>query len=233
MKSDQPKVSISASNQLYVIDCGEGITCWGFQNAFDETYQLAERLGATPPAETLFGTLELYERHKELIKAAGELKKSFGTWFHRFTPIKVRRALEWARDTGAIVRIWTGDINTGEADLEENDTIGVVSRSTGLLKVPLLVKGFARGGPAISDNRIVRIRNESRMEDLYKHKKFHLPHLRIVEGQKGTDEEGNIDVFAKGQVHSCHDTYEEACALIAFFHGMAPHPDPLIDHETN
>ena len=43
------KASINAEQQLYVIDCGEGYTCFGFANARNHANLIAHKLGRVRP----------------------------------------------------------------------------------------------------------------------------------------------------------------------------------------
>ena len=100
-------------------------------------------------------------------------------WFHPETSLKVRALLESLLANRARVRIWLGDAVTGRAWTEEHDVMGRIGRSTGQIKVPLLVAANARGGPAILDHCIVRIDLTDRRglrgasPTLYQHPSFH------------------------------------------------------------
>ena len=81
-----------------------------------------------------------------------------GTTFHDETPAAVAEALERARATGDRVRFWLGDPETGEDWGEENHVTGKVGRSTGQVKIPLLLANSrSRGGSAILTECIIRL----------------------------------------------------------------------------
>lgn len=82
-----------------------------------------------------------------------------GTIMHAETPAAVAEALERARATGERVRIWMGDPETGEDWGEENDVTGKVGRSTGQVKIPLLLanKRSTGGGPILTQY-IIRLK---------------------------------------------------------------------------
>ena len=81
-----------------------------------------------------------------------------GTTFNDGTPAAVAEALERARATGERVRFWLGDPETGEDWGDENDVTGKVGRSTGPVKVPLLLANSrSRGGSAILAQHIIRL----------------------------------------------------------------------------
>ena len=67
-----------------------------------------------------------------------------------------------------------GDPVTGRSWQEENDTIGHVGRSTGVIKIPLLIKtNRSYGGGALLDHCIVKITSSIGKKVLYKHHKYH------------------------------------------------------------
>ena len=47
------KISINAEQQLYVIDCGEGYSCFGFANARDHADQIEPSKTSMPRSQTL------------------------------------------------------------------------------------------------------------------------------------------------------------------------------------
>ena len=81
------------------------------------------------------------------------------------------------------VRIWYGNIQTGETWLEEYDVTGVIGRSTGeQFKIPILVNNSrSYGGGAILTPCIVRIDDIETRAPLWKADNFHFPGFRIVE----------------------------------------------------
>lgn len=81
------------------------------------------------------------------------------THFHPETIEPVRRAIQCAIDTRARVRLWQGDTKTGKAWPEEFDTIGTISRSCGMQRIPiLLANSRSMGGPGLLDHCIIGIR---------------------------------------------------------------------------
>lgn len=93
------------------------------------------------------------------------------------TPDEVVKILETARQSGAILRVFYGDTATGRDWLEENDVKGRIGRSTGRIKIPLLVAPRANGGPALLDNCIVKIMQGASM--LYQHPSYYMPVLTL------------------------------------------------------
>lgn len=79
-----------------------------------------------------------------------------GTYYHADTDDKVIQWLETSRERKQRIRIFYG--KDGKAWNEEFDIIGHVGRSTGAIKIPLLIHNSrSMGGGAILDDRIVRI----------------------------------------------------------------------------
>lgn len=100
------------------------------------------------------------------------------------TPDEVIDALEFVRARKYVVRVFYGD--TARADFEtvhkrppvvgrdwceENDTIGHIGRSTGTVKIPLIVPVDDIGGPALLSDCIVKIMR-AHGEVLYQHPEY-------------------------------------------------------------
>lgn len=112
-------------------------------------------------------TIDNYAQH-----ASGDL------WFHKDTPEAVQTAIHAAYCQRNMpegrIRVWYGDHTTGHAWQEEYDVVGRVKRSTGGLKVPLLIANErSLGGGSILTEHIVRIDSISDRRTLYKHPSFH------------------------------------------------------------
>lgn len=81
-----------------------------------------------------------------------------GTCFHQGTPEAIVDRLEDARINRYRIRLFLGDPKTGRDWGEENDVIGYVARSTGTIKIPLLIHNSrSMGGGAILDECIIKI----------------------------------------------------------------------------
>jgi hypothetical protein len=100
-----------------------------------------------------------------------------GTWYHKDTPDAVIHVLEVARQLGYTVRVFYGDPATGRDWMEQYDVTGRIGRSTGPVRVPLLLHNSrSRGGGAILTNCILRVlwkdsrgyRHEWRVENYQK-----------------------------------------------------------------
>ena len=107
-----------------------------------------------------------------------------GTSYHMDTPVQVAQILQAAIDSNFDyrLRLFYGNAKTGLDWCEEHDIDGYIGRSTGDIKVPLLIYNKrCMGGGAILDHCIVKIvklnarRFHKENEILYEHPKYHLP----------------------------------------------------------
>jgi hypothetical protein len=97
-----------------------------------------------------------------------------GTYYRDTTPREVINALELARKSGARVRLFLGDKETGRDWCEEYDVTGTIGRSTGPVKIPLLIASRrSHGGGAILTDCIIRLLIDGR--EVYRHPKYHAP----------------------------------------------------------
>lgn len=218
-------MTVCEERELYVIQSSHGYSCWGFEQAWEQTRVMLQLLGDTKRQmqREKLGSLEFYEFARQVQKDFAGSKHAQYTWFPPKTPQAICHALELARKKAYPVRIWYGDAS-GQSWLEEHDTVGRVGRSTGTLKVPLLVPAGECGGGAILCDRILRIRREDTGADIYRHPEFHLPWLEI----RGCSARGYLAEIARRrgpgaqpetEVHSRHRTYAEACGLLAWLAG--------------
>lgn len=105
-----------------------------------------------------------------------------GTAYHAITPEAVVKILEEIRLSGRTrrIRIFYGDAKTGRDWAEEFDTIGYLGRSTGEIKIPLLINNVrSSGGPGLLDHCIVKIQEGKRV--LYQHEKYNSGEWEIKE----------------------------------------------------
>lgn len=97
-----------------------------------------------------------------------------GTSYHSETPKKIIDIIEDARINHDRLRFCFGDTNTGKDWEERYDTTGYIGRSTGPVKIPLLIKrSNSTGGGGVLDHCIVKI--ERKMQgyrsyvEMYRH----------------------------------------------------------------
>ena len=144
-----------------------------------------------------------------------------GTSYHRETSNEVITALERARATGSRIRIFYGDVKTGRSWNEENDVVGTLGRSTGTIKVPLLIASSrSSGGGALLDHAIVAILTG--VGYLYQHPNFSLGKWEMGEAPKEAEKHGYIfGVFNDGQNQANFKTYDSALRYLEFMTGRA------------
>lgn len=104
-----------------------------------------------------------------------------GTSYNKATSVKLMQLLEQLRIAGTKVRVWYGDNVTGASWNEENDTIGKIGRSTGSIKIPLLIAGNDSGGFGLLDSCIVHMIDVKTKKVLYTHKLFKMPIAKVVD----------------------------------------------------
>jgi hypothetical protein len=238
MSASTPQVTINAEQRIFVIPCGGGYSCYGFDNCFNASAQLVERLNKHLSAkDKLAGkqyvmpdpakkeTLDAYAYYQSLLDALrGCPAASKATWFDPHTPAKVQKILEDARESRHILRLFVGDAETGRDWCEENDVIGRIGRTGGILKTPILLEPlrehgdirFADGGGAILTARILRIADVTTNEELYRAPNYQLPQLVIGESTKPGY---THTVTRDGKKQAAFKSYEEAARYVAFMIG--------------
>lgn len=138
-----------------------------------------------------------------------------GTAYHEETCQEVINILENVRHNRSRIRVFFGDTITGEDWKEENDIIGYIGRSTGSIKIPLLVKNSSSyGGGALLDHCIVKITVDKMT--VYKHENYHLGELFITES--GITEYP-FSVFVDLKCQANFKTKEKAENYILFLKG--------------
>jgi len=96
------------------------------------------------------------------------------TAYHIDTPMEVIRILESYRDRNERLHLCYGDSETGRDWNEIYDIDGYIGRSTGRIKVPLLVHNSrSMGGSAILDHCIVKIQTARGKVTLYEHPTYY------------------------------------------------------------
>ena len=72
------KVTVNIEQELFVISCGTGYTCLGFDVCFDRSTKLAQELGVTVPMKRYKATKGAYEYYERLIGIARERHNKTG-----------------------------------------------------------------------------------------------------------------------------------------------------------
>ena len=138
-----------------------------------------------------------------------------GTSYDTRTPNEVVAILEKARQTRTRMHVSLGDTETGHDWLEENDVYGFVGRSTGTIKIPLLVHNRrSLGGPGLLDHCVVRIRTSQGGRILWEHPNYHHGNLEIRRKTEPLElSEGRVlavDVLRDGEIHASFETFAKA-----------------------
>jgi hypothetical protein len=141
-----------------------------------------------------------------------------GTYYSNETPDEVIRVLDSIRSTGQRVKMYLGDRATGRDWMGEDSKVGKIGRSSGPIKIPLLIKTInSHGGGAILDDCIVKIVTSpsTSARTLYQHPKYHQPEMVITnEGLEGKPEYTHT-VRIGGETYSRHTSERSAKKLVA------------------
>jgi hypothetical protein len=141
-----------------------------------------------------------------------------GTYYSNETPDELIRVLDSIRGTHQRVKIYLGDKNTGRDWMEEDGKVGKIGRSTGTVKVPLLIKTInSHGGEAILDDCIVKIVTSpaTSARTLYQHPFYYQPEMEIIgEGLPDKPEYTHI-VRIGGETYSRHTSMRSAQRLVS------------------
>ena len=217
------KVSIDPEQQRYVIDCGGGYSCLGFANARDHANQIAHQLGRSDLAFTEgdYATLAGYEKYSTAVEAWSRSPLMHKTYFDPGTDSKAAKVLESCRTHGRKIRLILGDTSTGEPWLEEHDVVGRISRSTGSLKVPLLIEAGECGGTAILCACLLAIIDWGSGEFLYRHAAYREADLSI---QPSGNADRPWNVLRRGEVVASFGDIGQAGAYLAFMRGATIEP---------
>lgn len=88
-----------------------------------------------------------------------------GTAYHIDTPDHLVEKLERLRENQTRIVVDYGDVKTGISWNEEHDTRGRIGRSTGRIKIPLLIySSRSWGGGGLLDNCILSIKHSNKSE---------------------------------------------------------------------
>ena len=210
-------VRVNAQQALYVVPSGQGVSTLGFEYVFRQLKQLVARLNLPILVrEDEKGTVGQYADYQ---RAIGEARKANikETWFHLSTPIEVRRILERYRITGNPIRIFYGNRDTGQDWLEENDVLGIVSRSEGILKVPILLESLAAlQGSALLDHCVVKLVDVTSRRVVWTHPRYRCPAFQIV---ADPSDERCYAVLVHERLHARFSSYAKAAQWVAFMAG--------------
>lgn len=149
-----------------------------------------------------------------------EYKTINGTSYDVRTPDEVVAILENARQTRTRLHVSLGDSESGRDWMEENMVHGVIGRSTGSIKIPLLIHNRrSLGGPGLLDHCIVRIRTSSGGRILWQHPDYHHGRLEIRrKTEPVTLADGRtltVDVLRDGEIQAAFENVIQARRYIS------------------
>lgn len=118
------------------------------------------------------------EKEKRIFKNGAVILIEFnGTFYHEQTDEKIIRVLDrFMHDRDTRLRFCFGDADSGKDWEEEMDIVGYVGKSTGDIKIPILLYSKrSHGGGAILDHCIVKIEyaNKKKGGVLYQYPLYH------------------------------------------------------------
>jgi hypothetical protein len=144
-----------------------------------------------------------------------EYKTENGTSYDVRTPDEVVAILENARQNRTRLHVSLGDSESGRDWIEENTVHGVIGRSTGSIKIPLLIYNRrSLGGPGLLDHCIVRIRESLGGRVLWSHPRYHHGRLEIRQKTEPVKlRDGRmltVDVLREGEVQAAFENVTKA-----------------------
>ncbi|MCE4369714.1 hypothetical protein [Xanthomonas hortorum] len=221
--SPDPAIRLNPDQHCYVIPAGDGYSCLGYNNARDHANQIARAMKRPELAFCAddYATAAGYDKYCAAIAAWGRSRYGQRTYFDPDTDPSVRKILEHYRRSGETVRLILGNPQTGMCWLSEHDVVGTIGRSTGWLKVPLLVQPGDSGGHAILTANVLNIVDWNSGVSVYRHAAYLAPELLI----RPTGEEGmSWRVQHQGVDVARFDDIGKAGAYVAFMRGLSIEP---------
>jgi hypothetical protein len=147
-------------------------------------------------------------------------KEFKGMFFSEETSNEVCTILQAANEYGWRIRIFYGDVSTGKNWNEEYYTIGNVGKSTGNIKIPLLIKTKrSNGGCSILDNCILKIIDIRTNKVLYQHAKYK-PDNFICLYKNISSDEAIVCINEESNLYANCETMNKAVRLCNFMNGL-------------
>lgn len=147
-----------------------------------------------------------------------QYKQINGTSYDARTPDEVVAVLENARLNRQRVHVSLGETEGPQAGrdwLEESSVTGMIGRSAGSIKIPLIVHNRrSLGGPGLLDHCIVRIRTAAGGRVLWQHPSYHYGVIHIrPKAEPLVLEDGRtlrVDVLRDGQIQAAFEDVTKA-----------------------
>jgi hypothetical protein len=214
-----PGVSLNDAQSLFVLEARDGYSCLGYRVVEGYIQELLARLGPAATgitaADDSLGSLARYEYYTQLMGLYARADDK-STWFSEGTSNELKALFERLRKDRRPVRLFYGDPVTGLDNLSCWDTVGIVGRTMGVMKSPILVPVGDCGGGIISTNCIVKVVAIASGCTLFKHNSYHLPELNL----EASDMPGYPHrVRADGETQADFKTMARACNWVAFVSG--------------
>lgn len=222
--SQKNSVTANAEQQVFVIPESGGYSCFGFENAKTGSEQIAATLKRDDllPVPEEYGTIAAYKRYRRAVEAWSLSVLSRSTYFQPGTDRSVRKVLEKFRGTNELLRLFYGDPDTGLDWCEENEVVGHIGRSTGPMRVPLLVEAGESGGSAILSSKVLRIIRVSDGKEHYRHPKYQLPVVSTAPCNEAEHPTYTWAGFRDGILVARFTSDYEAAEWAAFLTGRIP-----------
>lgn len=142
-------------------------------------------------------------------------KSESGTCYSIETSDQVISVLD-SLNRGTRVRVWYG--KDGISWDEENDACGYIGRSTGIVKIPLLVNNNrSLGGGALLDSSIIKIVRTEDKRTLYAHPNFKQSIFNVIVGSDLKEYAANVN--KDGVLYARCKTLKQAEKLAQFMNG--------------
>ena len=122
------------------------------------------------------------------------------------------------------IRIWYGDPETGRSWNEEYNTMGRIGRTTGNIKIPILVKNSRSwGGGSVLVGSIIRIDDIEDKRTLWKVPNFHVEDMKVYEIFGNENYKYQVAKLSedsgKWEVQASFKTEKQAHNWVAFMRG--------------
>lgn len=229
------KITLNQEQRLFIISANGGCSTYGFDHVAAMIIELQKTMGLTQtPVEV--GTIASYELFQSLIYVFGTHPASKKTWYQPGTSDLVKKVIDKAlANTPTILRIFVGNTATGYDWCEENEVVGYVGRSGGIMKSPLLMPVIRDGntlhssnfGGAINCSSILRIIDVVSEVELYRSPVYQAPNFTVepaIQIHHAVGLKFSVHRLEGGHTAPCNvanfKTIQEADSFVAFMKGI-------------